>query len=486
MLAPLKLRTQLAVSYAVLFAILLGAVGVAVYHVMALRLKAEADDNLTDHLAGVWGYISFQTGKPVVVYDTANPHLKYFLDDATRYYQLYDVSNGELLLESADSSMMHLALPPLQARRLVSGVENSVAGQNGRLRFRSGLFQAKGRSYLLRVGLSTEQDVEDLRELRKVLLWLLPITTVIASFVAWWMAGRALGPLRQLENEARSIGITQLNRRLPLRGTHDELDSLAATFNQVFARLDAGFEHMKRFTAYMSHELRTPLTVLRGEAEVSLMHPARMIPPKNWRDLLSSQLEEYDKLDRLIRRFLLLARAEAGEIELDSEEFNVCDLAAVLGNEMTPVAANRGVSLKIACKTWACVVGDRGWIERAILNLLDNAIKYTPPGGTVQLTASAVAGRAVIEVSDTGRGIAETDLPLVFDCFYRGRGSQPKRPAGIGLGLALTKWVVEKHGGEIRVKSTVGQGAVFTILLPLVAEPAPVPAEQGQPALKAD
>ena len=469
MTPPLSLRATLALSYATLFAVLLVLSGVAVYRVLAHRLAAAADDNLLDHCAGLWGYIQFRDGKPALAYDPGNRQVTYFLREATRYYQLYDAGSGQLLLESEDSSLMHLALPVAGIPRLVSHPGIDVTMVEGKpLRFRSALFQANGHPYLLRVGVSVEEDLEDLAALRQVLLFLLPVTTLVAVLGAWWMAGKALRPLKYMESEAHAISIHELNRRLPHRGTQDELDSLAATFNQLFERLEGGVQRMKQFTAYMSHELRTPLTILRGNAEISRRQAS---PPQDWRDFLDSQLEEFDKLNRLIGRFLLLAKAEAGEIELCRQEFDLAALAASLGRELKPVAASRGIDLRFECGNPVPVVADQGWMERAVLNLLDNAIKFTGQDGTIRVLAGSEGDHAILEVADTGCGIAEAALPYIFDCFYRASGSQPTHSAGAGLGLTLAKWIVEKHGGAIMVNSKLGEGSVFRIVLPLMPPP---------------
>ena len=469
MIPPLRLRTKLALSYAVLFAILLTVAGVAVYRVMALGLTAAADDNLVDHCAGLWGYIRFHDGKPTLAHDPSNPQTVYFLSDATRYYQLYDADNGQLLLESEDSSLLHLALPVAQVRRLVAspGIDATTM-QGVPLRFHSALFRADGHPYLLRVGVPVEHDLEQLALLQRVLWLLLPITTLIAVLAAWWMARKALRPLQDLENEAHAISINQLHRRLRQRGTHDELDALAATFNQVFARLEDAVHRMKQFAATMSHELRTPLTVLQGEAEVALLQPDM---PESCRLVLGSQLEEFRKLKRLVNSLLTLARAEAGEITLNKRDFDLAQLALTLCDQMEPVAKARGVPLRADCPAPIITCGDVGWLERVILNLLDNAIKFTPSGGAVQVTVRTAGTLAILEVSDTGIGIAEQTLPHVFDPFYQAGNSEPKHAEGAGLGLALAKWVIEAHGGAIQAASRLGKGSVFTVTLPLVPTP---------------
>lgn len=467
-LKPLKLRTKLALGYALLFALLLGTAGTAVHHLMALRLTAEADDNLVDHLAGLWGYIQFRDGKPVVSHDPNNSYVTYFLREATRYYQLYDAESGALLLQSDDSSIMHLALASDQAQQLAQhpGIDRVVS--NGvPMRFRSAIFQANGHSYLLRIGVSVERDLQVIDELRSVLFLLLPITTMIVIAGAWWMADRSLQPLRVLQEEASAISITQLGRKLPVSGTHDELDALAETFNDVFARLNVGVQQIRNIAGYMAHELRTPLTIMRGEAEVELIQPDL---PHKCRLHLESKMEEYERLNQLINRFLLLAKAETGDIALHKQTLTPSALINEIAAQITPLANHAGVNLEIEVDDAVCVLADRQWMERALLNLLDNALKFTPSDGTVRVSLRKDGGGAVLEVADTGQGIAPKNLPHVFDYFYRGEDTLHPNPVG-GLGLTLTKWIVEQHGGTISVASTLGQGTVFTITLPVIAEP---------------
>lgn len=468
MFKPRKLRTKLALGYALLFALILGTAGAAVHHLMTLRLTAEADDNLVDHLAGLWGYIQFRDGKPVVLHDPKNTYVTYFLREATRYYQLYDAESGSLLLDSDDSSIMHLALPSEQVRKLADhpGIDR-VVSDGVPLRFRSAIFQSNGHSYLLRVGVSVERDLQVIEELRSVLLLLLPITTMIVIAGAWWMAGRSLEPLRVLQREASAISITQLGRKLPVSGAHDELDALAETFNDVFARLNVGVQQIRNIAGYMAHELRTPLTIMRGEAEVELIQPDL---PSKCRLHLESKMEEYEKLSQLINRFLLLAKAETGDITLHKQPLMISALINEIATQITPVANHGGVNLETAVDDTVCVSADRQWLERALLNLLDNALKFTPRGGMVRVLLRKEQAGAVIQVADTGQGIASNNLPHVFDYFYRGEDTLHPNPVG-GLGLTLTKWIVEQHGGTISVASTLGQGTIFTITLPLIAEP---------------
>jgi heavy metal sensor kinase len=460
---PLKLRTKLAVSYAALFVSLLGSSGIAVYGLLAYRLTAAADDNLVDHMAGMWGYVEFHGNQPAIKFDSDNRYVEYFLRDATRYYQIYDGSDGRLLLESNGSAVGQLGLAPSEALRLVSRPGIDVGALNTvPVRFRSALFRANGHSYLLRVGVSVEHDLAELSELRNVLLLLLPVATALAVLGAWWMAGRTLRPVRDLEKEASEIGIQQLGRRLPLRGTNDELDSLVATFNQVLSRLDLSVRQMRSFADFMAHELRTPMTVLRGEVEVELMRPD--LPPE-WRERLESHLEEFEKLSRLINRFLLVAKAETGGIHLRKIRLDVSEMLASISRELEPLANTYGVKLVLTGDQGAEILADPEWIERAFLNLVDNALKFTPGGGHILIITRRVANTVTIEVRDTGRGINATDLPHIFEHSYRAAESDAHFTPG-GLGLSLTKWVIVQHRGAIHVTSEPAEGSVFTITLP--------------------
>jgi heavy metal sensor kinase len=466
---PLKLRTKLAVSYAALFIILLGSSGIAVYQLVAYRLKAAADDNLVDHLAGLWGYVEFRNDRPAIKFDPHNRYVAYFLRDATRYYQIYDAGNGMLLLQSEISAFDQLAIGEHEVLQLASdpGIDTHTHNKVP-LRFRSAVFQANGHSYLLRVGVSVEHDLAELSELRDVLLLLLPFTTALGVTGAWWMAGRSLRPVRDLEKEAGEISIQQLGNRLTHRGTNDELDSLAATFNQVLSRLDLSVRQMRSFADFMAHELRTPMTVLRGEVEVELM---RHDLPQEWREKLESHLEEFDKLSRLINRFLLVAKAETGGIHLQRVPLNVTGMIASMARELEPLAHTYGVKLVLSGDHDVEILADPEWIERAFLNLVDNALKFTPGGGHIRIITRRVGNAVTIEVRDTGRGIRDTDLPYIFEHSYRAAETDAQHFTPGGLGLSLTKWVIVQHCGAIHVTSAPGEGSVFTITLPSLSAP---------------
>ncbi len=461
------IRARLTFSYAVLFALLLAIAGGALYRSAAARLKADTNTSLDHSCSGLWGYFEFPDGQPILAYDREDHDILFFLRSAARYYQLYDSEDGRLLMEAEDSALLHLSRGPQDVLRLRQhpGFDEVLAPGGVPFRFRSMEFRSPARHpFLLRVGRSLMEEESDERELLRLLLLLMPAGTAVALVAGWVMAGRALKPVQQLRLAADEIGISQLDRRLPLRGTNDELDLLAGTFNQAFTRLEKSVAEMKQFTASISHELRTPLACLQAEAERALQN--RELSDR-CRQIFANQLEEFHRLDSLLRRLLTLARAEAGEIRIVAEEFDVAEFLVSTAEQIKFVADSRGVNLQLNCAGPVAVLGDRHWLQSAVLNLLDNALKFTPAGGRVLLESKAQGGLAIIEFSDTGIGIAEQDLPHIFERFFRANASRSREVEGVGLGLAIAKWIIEAHHGSIEVQSRVGAGSRFTVCLPL-------------------
>jgi heavy metal sensor kinase len=295
-------------------------------------------------------------------------------------------------------------------------------------------------------------------------LFLAPLGVLAAALMGWQMARRALRPMKELAAAAREIDVDKLQQRLPLRGAGDEVDELAQSFNETLGRLEDSVGQMRQFTASISHELRTPLTVLRGETEVALLEGHSV---EDYRRLLVSQLEEFDSLTRMINDLLVLANAEAGEIRWSEQNVNLSRLAVALAEQLEPVAASRGIQMETVAEPDVHVRGDGSWLERVILNLLDNAIKFTPDGGKIRVGVAAENGSAKLRVEDQGIGIPPEALPHIFQRFYRAEPSRSKRVPGVGLGLALARWIVEKHRGRITVESQPGQGTCFMVWLPL-------------------
>jgi len=289
-----------------------------------------------------------------------------------------------------------------------------------------------------------------------------PGGVLIAVLVGRWMAGVALTPLARFAAAARTIDAGNLRQRLPLRGTGDELDEVAYAFNDTLARVEDAVGEMRQFSTAIAHELRTPIAALRGEIELAAMRPGAT---DEQRETAASQLEELDKLKRLIDQLLTLARAESGQIPLARARVPLAPLVESIVEQLEPVAQAHDLTLLAEVTAGPAIEGDASWIERLLLNLLDNAFKFTPAGGAVTVRLSETDRDAVIDVLDTGVGMAPDVVPHVFERFYRGDPARSAGGFGVGVGLSLVKWIVDRHGGTVTAAGAPGAGARFTVTI---------------------
>jgi heavy metal sensor kinase len=465
---PLTLRTKLAVFYAIAVSLLLSGFALVYYRVLRVNLETAVNDELVERAAGLQGYLHFEDGRAVFVYDDKEPDQVSFIQSASRYFQLYDVNSGDLLAQSPELEALGVQYSSNDVHLFAQSPSdfNDLQTDQGLLRFRRELVtNYAGGRYLMLVGASMDPMQATLTGFLGSMAWLIPTGMILAAVSAWWMAGRALMPVGELANAARGIAVGSLNRRLPVRGADDELDHLAREFNETLARLERAVGEMKQFTSSISHELRTPLAVLRGEAEIALMQAGTT---EQYRNILASQLEEFEKLTRMINQLLTLARAESGQVQIEHEPVNISAMTQSLAEQLKPVAASKDVAMDWDCEQDVVVLGDCGWLERIILNLVDNAIKFTPPGGHVHLSLARNSHNATLEVRDDGQGIPADALPYIFERFYRADPSRSNRVDGAGLGLSLVKWAVDQHQGAIHVDSIPDKGTQVTVTLPVV------------------
>jgi heavy metal sensor kinase len=318
-----------------------------------------------------------------------------------------------------------------------------------------------GRQVLIAVPLA-EYDRE-LADFRRGLLLVSPIGILAAVLGGYWSAGRALRPVHQMTQTARKISEDNLRERLAAENPRDELGRLAATLNAVFDRLADSLDSTRRFTADASHELMTPLATIRAEAEVALQSPRS---PEHHAQVLGSIVEEVGRLTRLAGRLLLSARADAGIATASSEEIR---LDEVLGDAVT-FARSQGsranVDVRLDESFSAVVVADPDQLRQVFDNVLDNAVKYNRPGGSVTVRYERQGDRILVEITDTGGGIRPEVLPHVFDRFVRGDASRSRQAGGAGLGLSIARTLVEAMGGRIEAESRLGRGSTFRISLP--------------------
>jgi heavy metal sensor kinase len=459
----LTLRARLAVIATIVSGLLIGGLSIVSYNVLARWLDEDVSTRLKELTDGLHGYLRFDGGVPSVEYNTNDTDQASFVHEATRYYQIYDSATGDLLVQSPDMAPLGLSLTKGEvALLLASTLPTDITTPYGRLRvINSPLMTPGGEILLLQVGVSLRSLDAALSRYRDLLLLLTPLSLVLAGAASWWLSRFALAPLTRVAVAARDIDVATLER-LPTRGVSDELEAVTRAFNDTLARLEVSIGEMRQFSTALAHELRTPLAALRGEIELAL----RATRDGDLQRSLASQIEDIDRLTRLIDHVLTLARAESGQIPLTFAAVDLGELAASLVDQLEPVAHARLIDLQ--CERMASVVamGDAGWLERLLLNLLDNAMKFTPEGGRVVVRVCRTGHRARVDVADTGIGMAPDVVAHVFERFYQADPSRSSASGGAGLGLSLVKWIVDRHHGAIAVDSRPDHGSTFTVMLP--------------------
>lgn len=369
--------------------------------------------------------------------------------------------SGQPVGKGFDPSQVSAA--PLALRQAATRTEHLPGG--GELWIYSLPFTARdGSRFLIETGVSYESVEDALRGLLMALAVGLPVVMLIAVAGGYGIVRRALRPLDQIAGGAEQITSRNLSERLPVAPTGDEIERLAAALNRMIARLDESFQYIRRFTADASHELRTPLTILRGELEAAAQTPQL---DSGVSETLGSGLEETERLSRIVDSLLAISRLDAGEAQIESVRFDLAELAAGTTEQMRLLAEDKNITL--ACRTDERIeiIGDRARIKQVIVNLVDNAIKYTPGGGMVEVRISVAGKRALLEVADTGIGIPAEALGHLFERFYRVDKARSRQMGGTGLGLAIVKSIVAAHAGCVTVESSESRGSRFSVELPL-------------------
>jgi heavy metal sensor kinase len=286
---------------------------------------------------------------------------------------------------------------------------------------------------------------------------------VLASIGGWFLVGRALAPVGRIAQTAEAMSESNLGLRIDIERTEDELGSVAAALNRAFDRLQEAFERQTRFTADASHELRTPLASLMAEIEWAL---ARTRSQEEYQHSLRVAMKAAERMRAVVEGLLTLAKADAGAVLLQRQSVDLSTLTQEVVSGLEPLALERGIRLEVAAEA-AVVTGDPDRLRELITNLVANAVRYCSPGGHVSCSARVVGNGATLEVSDTGPGIDAEDLPHIFERFYRANKARSRVAGGAGLGLAISKWIVESHGGRIWCDSTPAHGACFIVELPI-------------------
>jgi heavy metal sensor kinase len=292
----------------------------------------------------------------------------------------------------------------------------------------------------------------------------LPLAIIIIAGGGYLLVRRALTPVEQITRAAERITQHNLSERLPVTHTGDELERLSVSLNRMIARLDEAFQNSKRFVADASHDLRTPLTILRGELENFAEDPRL---DSEMRERAASLLEEVAHLGKIVDQLFTLSQLDAGEAQTKWTRFDLTELAQTTAEQMNLLAEDKGISISCDVGQPMLVKGNHVRLKQVVVNLLDNAIKYTPEKGAIQLRVLAINGHAVLEVEDNGIGIPSEALPHIFERFYRVDQARSADSESAGLGLSIVKSICIAHGAEVEAQSAVGNGSCFRVKLPL-------------------
>lgn len=392
-----------------------------------------------------------------------------FKDDG-KYLQVRD-EDGNWIFRSKRLILENPELP--QPDRIPSiGIQSEFHQGTRYVRILSYPIVVRGKRYSVQTGVALNKSMVLLTTFRTDLLLLTPAVILLAALGGHLMSRKALKPVAALAARARCINDRNLDTRLPVPNTTDEISDLSITLNKMLERIDKAFASVRAFTGNASHELRTPLSLLRTEIDVALYRPRSA---EDYRETLMRLNEEAVRMTNLVENLLSLARADGGAEAVKLAPIDARALFQTVQRAWIPPMLRAMLHFYVEVPSDGLVLlGDASSIQRLVSILLENASKYTPPGGSVTLGAAVSGSRVVLSVRDTGIGIAADDMPHIFDRFYRAVQPGDSAPRGSGLGLALGKWITERHGTQLTVESTAGQGSCFSFCLDIATSAAPV------------
>jgi heavy metal sensor kinase len=334
----------------------------------------------------------------------------------------------------------------------------AIAGRSEKVRI---LYAVLSPRIILQVGVAMESYSRFLDAFQRIFVTTMTFLIVLAAGVGWFMARRAVSGVEAITRTAQKISGGSLEQRVPVKARGDEIDQLANTFNQMLDRIQALLTEIKEMSDNMAHDLRSPITRIRCIAEVTLTSGKT---PGEYEGMAASTIEECDRLLDMINTMLMISKTESGVDKISGRDVDLTGIVRQACELFEPTAEDKKVNLSCNVPDRAHLTGDTPMIQRMLSNLLDNAIKYTPSGGIVNIAVTESKTRVVVALKDTGIGISQADLPRIFERFYR--CDQSRSQAGIGLGLSLARAIARAHGGDITVISTPNQGSTFTVTLP--------------------
>jgi heavy metal sensor kinase len=453
-----SIRTRLTAWYAAAIFVMLAVYAAATYAAVRHEFIEQLDDQLADDLKTA-GFTEPPDGAEWLLTGPipwANDRDR----SMTPSIEVWS-AEGEAIFRSSGAAALPTSLPP---RPAPGGSYRSITAESEAWRTLTASASLNGRAVVIRASRSEARVREQVREVLVVLVLGLPLVVGLAGIGGYVLARRALAPIDRLASEARRITADRLHERLTVANERDEIGRLAVIVNDAFARLEASFDQLRRFTADASHELRTPLAVIRGIGEMSA---GQARTPEEYTDAIGSMLEEVDRLASLVDTLLRLSHADAGRVPLSREAVDLGDLVREVNASLALLADERHQDMHLRTAPGVLVMADRLLLREAITNVLDNAIKYGPERSRIDVDVTATAGEASVAIADQGPGIPTEHRDRIFDRFFRVDQDRSRDRGGSGLGLAISKWAVEINGGRIAVISGPSGGSVFRITLPI-------------------
>lgn len=463
--AAQSLRVRLTAGYVLLFALVLTSVGLIFREALAVTLQLQNEQLLAEEWTTLRGYLRVQDGELAWVFRPDEPDEAYAVERLRRVLMLAE-PNGEVLeISNGYSGIGPETRAQIQKVARAQGpvVERRVDRHGDVYLVRMGLLRDEGKEYFLALGMPAEpaQRVPD--RLITVYFLMMPVMLLAIGVMGWHLTDRALRPLAEVTAAVQEVAGGNLGLRIAARRTGDELDRLIQTFNGMMNRLEENFQRMRRFSVDASHELRTPLTALRGQLEVGLLTARSQ---EQYRAAIETALEDVERLVEIVNGLLSLAEAESGQVKLKLAEADLRECVEKVLAQYQPAAQQKRIRLKLAAGARMEGRIDREQFERLFSQLVSNAVKFTPEGGTVEASVGSDGRWMRVRLCDDGPGIGESHLGRIFERFYRIREGAQARAGGAGLGLTLASWIAGAHGGRIEVKSEPGKGSTFEVVLP--------------------
>jgi two-component system OmpR family sensor kinase len=473
------MRSRLTVWYTGVLALVLVVFAVAAYGYLARAVRKRTDQSLADAAHSIASNFAAEYEEDPTD-DSAAEEVARDFQFTDRQAFIFDERSRTVASSAAPAvgqgrdgwpnaaELSHGLARPIEAARVSGRAYSTEHFRGSSVRAYVERMSSHGRTFFVAVAQSRHGQEEELERVRRAFYVAVPVALLLASLGGYFLARKSLAPVVEMGERAAHINAENLGERLPVGNEQSEVGRLARTFNELLARLDVSFEQQRRFMADASHELRTPVAIVCGESEVALSQAARS--SAEYRESLTILHDEGRRLTRIVEDLFTLARADAGQYSLSPVTFYLDETAAECVRAVRSLAARHGVRLAHRHGGFEMPLrGDEGLVRRMILNLLDNAIKYTPTGGEVRVELARADSGYAIRIEDTGAGVPEEARAHIFERFYRADRARSRNGGaggGAGLGLSIASWIAEAHGGRVTLERTDERGSTFLITLP--------------------